>query len=176
MFTLLLPYTYFLYICVHVHVFGVTLWWLCTAMVFSAHACGQSFIMSLSFTVCACVCRAEKSDAIQCHGSNSGLHWWTLSLLTRLFDPWTPVLKLSFLARCKLLQYPVSSLLVILLRNWAIGLLFISFPLQICLLFVPNSHQAVDRLTKSSPLEILLSLRTLLLSSPLPLGLSLSTV
>ena len=39
----------------------------------SVHACGQSVIMSHSFAVCACVymCRTEKSDAIQCHGSNS---------------------------------------------------------------------------------------------------------
>ena len=43
-------------------------------MVFSVHACGQSVIMSHSFAVCACVCRSEKSDAIQCHGSNSGFH------------------------------------------------------------------------------------------------------
>ena len=34
-------------------------------MVFSVHACGQSVIMSYSFGVCTCVCRTEKSDAIQ---------------------------------------------------------------------------------------------------------------
>ena len=102
--------------------------------------CLWSICYHESFLCCVCMCvyRSKKSDAIYT------VPWIKL---------WTPLINsasahnalrsLNSSAQVGSMQTPpVPSLITSSnFRNLAMGLIFISFPLQICLIFVPNSHR-----------------------------------